>query len=195
MGKFILGLIIGFVIVACVGFGYFYFGFAPAATAAAPMPFEKRAAKWALSARIKKEMPNGTSMPASEANLLAGAEMYKRDCAVCHGLPGEAKPSNIAAGMYPKPPQLWKHGVTDDPVGETYWKVANGIRMTGMPAFKASTSDEAVWQVSLLLANADKLPASVTAALAQPMASAPVAAGPSGAASSPQETTKMPGTK
>jgi thiosulfate dehydrogenase len=189
MGKFILGVLIGFVIVACVGLGYFYFGYAPAATAAPPMPLEKRAAKWALSARIKKEMPNGTSMPASETNLLAGAEMYKRDCAVCHGLPGEAKPSNIAAGMYPKPPQLWKHGVTDDPVGETYWKVANGIRMTGMPAFKANTSDEAVWQVSLLLANADKLPASVTAALQQPISAAP--ANPVSAPS----TTHMPGTK
>jgi len=24
-------------------------------------------------------------------------------------------------------------GVSDDPAGETYWKVANGIRLTGMP--------------------------------------------------------------
>ena len=176
MGKFLLGLVVGLILVAVIGVGYFSLGFAPAATAAAPMPFEKRMAKMALAARIKKEMPNGTAIPASEANLLAGAEMYKRDCAVCHGLPGEQKPSNIAAGMFPKPPQLWQHGVTDDPVGETYWKVANGIRLTGMPAFKASTSDEAVWQVSLLLANADKLPPSVTAALSQPLASATVSA-------------------
>jgi mono/diheme cytochrome c family protein len=154
------------------------------------MPFEKRMAKMALAARIKKEMPNGVAIPASEANLLAGAEMYKRDCAVCHGLPGETKPGNISAGMFPKPPQLWKHGVTDDPVGETYWKVANGIRLTGMPAFKASTSDEAVWQVSLLLANADKLPPSVTAALAQPAMAAPAAQAPP-----PQDSVKMPGTK
>src|SRR3954469_21823959 len=103
MGKFLLGLIVGFVIVAVFGLGYFYFGYAPAATAAAPMPFEKRAAKWALNVRIKKEMPNGAAIPASESNLLSGAEMYKRDCAVCHGLPGEAKVSNVAAGMYPKP--------------------------------------------------------------------------------------------
>src|SRR3954470_4244106 len=167
MGKFFLGMIVGFIVIAVCGFGYLALGMAPAATAASPMPFEKRMARMALAARIKKEMPNGAAIPASEANLLAGAEFYKRDCAVCHGLPGEQKPSNIAAGMFPKPPQLWKHGVTDDPVGETYWKVANGIRLTGMPAFKASTSDEAVWQVSLLLANADKLPPSVTASLQQ----------------------------
>src|SRR3954464_3287984 len=167
MGKFLLGVIVGVFLIAFAGYLYFAMGFAPAATAAAPIPMEKRFARMALNARIKKEMPNGTSVAASEANLLAGAEMYKRDCAVCHGLPGETKQSPISAGMYPKPPQLWQHTVTDDPVGETYWKIANGIRLTGMPAFKATTSDEAIWQVSLLLANADKLPPSVTAALAQ----------------------------
>src|SRR5438270_7922404 len=142
MGKFIAGVLLGLFLVVVCGYMYFSLGLAPAATAAAPMPFEKRIAKMALNARIKKEMPNGAAIPASEANLLAGAEFYKRDCAVCHGLPGEKQPGNIAAGMFPKPPQLWKHGVTDDPVGETYWKVANGIRLSGMPAFKGQNSDD-----------------------------------------------------
>jgi len=48
-------------------------------------------------------------------------------------------------------------------VGETYWKVANGIRLTGMPAFGHTLSDTQMWQVSLLLKNADKeLPDPVT---------------------------------
>jgi mono/diheme cytochrome c family protein len=47
-------------------------------------------------------------------------------------------------------------GVSDDPSGETFWKVANGIRLTGMPAFKDILSETQIWQVSLLLANADK---------------------------------------
>ena len=49
--------------------------------------------------------------------------------------------------------------------GETYWKVANGIRMTGMPAFQQSLSTDQMWQVSLLLANSDKLPKTVADAL------------------------------
>jgi mono/diheme cytochrome c family protein len=188
MGKFLLGVVITLILIVVVGYGYFALGMAPAATAASPMPLEKRLAKMALRARIKKEMPNGAAMPASEANLLAGAEMYKNECAVCHGLPG-GKKTNIAAGMFPKPPQLFEHGVTDDPVGETYWKVANGIRLTGMPAFKASTSDEAVWQVSLLLANADKLPPSVTAALSQAVPAATPGVPP------PTDTQNLPSTK
>ncbi len=75
-----------------------------------------------------------------------------------------------AKGMFPKPPQLFKsHGVTDDPVGETYWKVENGIRLTGMPAYVGSVSEDTIWKMSLMLANADKLPAAATEILRQPL--------------------------
>jgi thiosulfate dehydrogenase len=47
--------------------------------------------------------------------------------------------------------------------------VANGIRMTGMPSFQQSLSTTQMWQVSLLLANADKVPADVTGVLSQPL--------------------------
>jgi mono/diheme cytochrome c family protein len=61
--------------------------------------------------------------------------------------------------MYPDPPKLMEGmGVTDDPPQETYWKVSGGIRMTGMPGFNKTLSTTEMWQVSLLLANADKLP-------------------------------------
>jgi hypothetical protein len=71
--------------------------------------------------------------------------------------------------MFPHPPQFFNGDtVTDDPPGETYWKAANGIRLTGMPGYKASLSETQLWQVSLLLAHADKLPPAVKAAVAEP---------------------------
>jgi thiosulfate dehydrogenase len=60
-------------------------------------------------------------------------------------------------------------GVTDDPAGETYWKVANGIRLTGMPAYTHALNNTEMWQLSLLLANADKLPPPVLELLRQPL--------------------------
>ena len=81
--------------------------------------------------------------------------------------------------MYPDAPPLWeKHhnsevvGVSDDPPGETWWKVANGIRLTGMPAYKDVLTNTQIWQVSLLLANADKPlpPAALDYLLGQPHA-------------------------
>jgi thiosulfate dehydrogenase len=167
MGKFILGLILGLILVPSAGVIYFVSGLAPAATADPPMPFEKMIAKASLQARISKEMPASSPLQASEPTFLAGANVYRMNCAMCHGLPDQPAPL-VAKGMFPKPPQLFQpdHGVADDPAGMTFWKVKNGIRLTGMPGFGATLSNEEMWQVSLLLANDDKLPASVHQALA-----------------------------
>jgi thiosulfate dehydrogenase len=162
---FLAGLIVGVVLVPAVAYFYFAGGYAPVATAAAPMPFEKMLARKALHARLAKEMPKTVPIEPTEANLLAGAVLYQEHCGVCHGLPDAAKPG-IAAGMFPVPPQLFQgKGVTDDEPGETYWKVANGIRLTGMPGFRSALKDDQLWQVSLLVANADKLPDSVKSSL------------------------------
>lgn len=167
-GTLILGMILG---VAAVGLGvYWYFstGQAPAATSAPPMPFEKMLANKALGARIGREMPKSVPIQADETNLLAGATIYRQQCSVCHSQPGQ-KQTAIAAGMYPHPPRLMDgKGVTDDEPAETYWKVANGIRLTGMPGFHSTLSETEMWQVSLLAANADKLPKSVQDALSAP---------------------------
>jgi thiosulfate dehydrogenase len=115
-------------------------------------------------------MPKSVPIPADEVNFLAGAQVYKDHCAVCHGLAGRPATA-IARGMFPKPPELMQgKGVTDDEPGETYWKVEHGIRLTGMPGFRASLTETQAWQVSLLLANADKLPASVRTLLVPPAA-------------------------
>jgi thiosulfate dehydrogenase len=166
----VLGAILG---AAAIVFGvYFYFatGQAPVATSAPPMMFEKRLAHSALDAVLSREMPKTAPLPPDETNLAAGAQVYREHCAVCHGLP-EQKPTAIADGMYPRPPKLLEgKGVTDDEPGESYWKVANGIRLTGMPGFRPKLSETQMWQVSLLVANADKLPKSVHDALSVPLA-------------------------
>ena len=155
--KFILGVVTGVMLVA--GGAYFYFasGSAPVATTDGNMPFEGMLARKALHARIKKEMPQTVPIAADDAGYMAGATIYREHCVVCHGFPG-AEQSAIAKGMFPKPPHLFRgKGVTDDEPGETYWKVANGIRLTGMPGFRQTLTEAQMWQVSILLANADKI--------------------------------------
>jgi mono/diheme cytochrome c family protein len=164
---FVIGILIGVLLVAAGAWFYFTTGWAPVAVGDPPMLFEKKLAHGALHARIGKDPHTDPApVPANEATYLAGADVYKQNCAVCHGLPGEA-PSAIAKGMFPKPPELFHGtGVTDDPAWETYWKAKNGIRLTGMPAFKGSLDDTQIWQASVLLANADKISPAVKAALA-----------------------------
>lgn len=175
MRAFLFGLVLGLLIVPAGVYYYFASGSVPTASSAEAMPFEKVLARQALHARMEKEAPKSVGLQWDEANLTGGAEIYVKHCAVCHGLPGqEATP--IAKGMYPKPPALTEgKGVTDDPPQESYWKVSNGMRLTGMPAFKGSLSDTQIWQVSLFVANADKLPPAAKQVLLRPLAtSAPV---------------------
>jgi mono/diheme cytochrome c family protein len=80
--------------------------------------------------------------------------------------------------MYPPPPPLLTgKGVTDDPAGRTHWVIQHGIRMTGMPSFQGTLSEDELWQLALLLAGAHNLPPSVQELLRQPDA-VPVAAAP-----------------
>lgn len=159
-GRLFLGFLLGVGAVGIAGYGYLYFGNLPVAVKDPALPFEKELVQVPLHNRIdreKKDPPFGISEDVFEG----GARVYREQCAACHGTPGHDV--GYARHMYPEAPQLWKKhghrgvvGVSDDDPGETYWKVANGIRLTGMPAFSGVLSDTEMWQVSLLLKNADK---------------------------------------
>jgi len=112
-----------------------------------------------MRARIRRQAPRRDVSKLTTDSLVGGANVYQKNCAFCHGLPDQPKPL-LATGMFPPPPQLFMagDGVTDDPTGEVYWKVKNGIRLTGMPGFQASLTDEQMWQATALVVRADKLP-------------------------------------
>src|SRR6202453_1500658 len=172
--RFLLGLLIGLLLWPLRIAAYLSFGSLPVATSDAPLPFEERIVHFPLHARIDRELVKTAPVEASPTNLEIGAHIYRRQCAACHGLYG--LPAGFAKGMYPEAPQLWEPhrdgvvGVSDDPPGETYWKVANGIRVSGMPAFSHILNQTQMWQVSQLLANADKpLPPDVLTLLKQPL--------------------------
>lgn len=184
MGRFIAGLIIGIVLVPLGVLAWFRWGSPPVAVADHPLPFEKQITSVPLHARINREMVKTPPIQPTDDNLTAGAQVYSDNCAFCHGYRGKA--SDIGAHMFPGAPQLWrKHpkgdvvGVSDDPPGETYWKVSNGIRLTGMPAFDRILSNEQMWQVTLLLANANKqLPPAAAVMVSPPPANPPAPAVP-----------------
>jgi thiosulfate dehydrogenase len=180
--SFVIGVLVG--VLLLVGGVYYYFvsGMAPVAVADPPLPYEKKMASRSLDAHIKNAKVPAPPIPADEENLLAGAKVYKENCAVCHGLPDQPPPA-IADNMYPHATLMFKgKGVSDDPPQESYWKAANGIRLTGMPSFKGILTDTQLWQATQLVASSDKLPDSVKKALAPeppPAAITPAKAPPS----------------
>ncbi len=160
MGRILLGIVLGVILVPLFAFAYLKYGKVPVAVNDPPFPNERIVTALPLDERIDKEMVRNPPIAPSADNLIAGAHIYADQCAVCHGFHGKA--SAIGTHEFPTAPPLWERhhngdvvGVSDDPAGETYWKVANGIRLTGMPAYKDVLNETQMWQVSMLLANAD----------------------------------------
>lgn len=175
MGRFLFGILVGLALLPLGAWAWFRNGHPPVAVADAPLPFERQITQVPLNARIDREAPTSIPVQANEATFVAGAHIYREQCAFCHGVYGDK--SKVGAHMFPGVPQLWEAhrpgvvGVSDDPPGETYWKVANGIRLTGMPAYNKILSETEMWQVTVLLANADKpLPPAALALVKQPLA-------------------------
>lgn len=154
----VIGVVVTLLVLALGGFLAVEAGLIPANADAKPPHIERWMARTSLHAALSREAPKTPNpLPLNDENLIAGIKLYAANCAVCHGS-AEAQPSNIAQGLYQKPPQLAKDGVEDDPDGVTFWKIAHGIRLTGMPAFGKNLNDNQIWQLTLFLKHMDGLP-------------------------------------
>ena len=78
-----------------------------------------------------------------------GFEHYNEMCVDCHGAQG-IEQSEWAKGMYPDPPRFYRHASRMDPK-ETFWTIKNGIKMTGMPAFGPTHSDQKIWAMTAFI--------------------------------------------
>jgi mono/diheme cytochrome c family protein len=78
--------------------------------------------------------------------MIEGFKHYNEMCVSCHGAPG-VKPNEMVEGLYPRPPELYKHG-EEDAALEFFWIIKNGIKMTSMPAFKPSHDDTKIWAMT-----------------------------------------------
>jgi thiosulfate dehydrogenase len=155
---FVVGFLAALVVLVIGGYFFVTTGALHAGQDVKPGGFEKWAAKSGLRATIRRETQGLKSpLEPTDENLTAGVALYDAHCRVCHG-GSDGVASSIAKGLTPTAPQLAQHGVEDDPVATTYWKVAHGIRFTGMPGFRATLSDREIWQLALFAANMKALP-------------------------------------
>ena len=157
---FIAGIIVSILVALICAYVALQSGLVPANADAKPGGLEIWAASTSLNATLRDQAPKQTNpVVLSDANLIAGINLYSQHCAICHGTSvGEASASAVARGLYPSPPQLAQDGVEDDPEGVSYWKIKHGIRLTGMPAWGATLNDQQIWSLALFLKHMDKLP-------------------------------------
>jgi len=114
-------------------------------------------AHFVVDRSVARRAPKGPSpLPLTPGVLASGLSLYRENCLVCHGMPGQPQ-SGIAAGLNPPAPDLADEDSQDASDGELFQVISNGLRMTGMPAFSKSASQDTLWTLVAFVRHLPKL--------------------------------------
>ena len=86
-----------------------------------------------------------------------GFRIYRTECSMCH-TPVGRQPTRMAVGFNPQAPGFGK-GADNMKPAELFWVTKNGIRFTGMPAWKPSRSDREIWDIVAFVMTLPKMSA------------------------------------
>ncbi|MFA3781737.1 cytochrome c [Melioribacteraceae bacterium 4301-Me] len=111
---------------------------------------ENKLTKWVLrtirESSIESRIKNITAPNLENPSLIKqGLAHYKEMCEDCHGSPAKSE-TEISVGLNPPAPNLVKLGSVIPPE-EIFWVTKNGIKMTGMPAWGKTHSDDKIWAI------------------------------------------------
>jgi mono/diheme cytochrome c family protein len=87
-------------------------------------------------------------LPASADNVHDGMEHFADHCATCHANDGSGQ-SDIGPNLYPKPPDLRAAETQNLSDGEIFYIIANGVRLSAMPASDHTVEDN--WKLVLFI--------------------------------------------
>ncbi len=152
--RFFAGVVVTIVVLIIIGLIIIYSGWYNVSAANKEPGFSR----WILSTTMDNSVEKhaeGISVPAlnSPEKIKEGFAHYNAMCKGCHGAPGKEE-TELAKGLNPKAPDL-AHSAKDMPPEELFWVTKNGIKMTGMPAWGVTHSDDKIWS---MVAFIEKLP-------------------------------------
>lgn len=113
-----------------------------------PSKLETNLANMAKDVVIPIEAENlKNPLPSNHEVVQQGEQIYLQSCALCHGSDGHGR-TDLGRGMYPPAMDLTSPHVQHWTDGQLFWIVQNGVRMTGMPAWKTSLSESDTWKLA-----------------------------------------------
>ena len=122
-----------------------------------PSKLETKIASRAMDASVERAAPEAKNpVPADEANLVAGARLYRDHCSLCHGDPAYPK-SPLADSLNPRAPQFMED-MADMPENQNFFILQHGIRWTAMPGWKNALTEQQMWQTVTFLSHMQQLP-------------------------------------
>lgn len=145
--KYFVG---GITVLTLLIVGYLIFIYSGVYNISAMVPHDKLTL-WMMNTvrenSIKHNVDENIKVPdLSDSSLIRmGFVHYKEMCVGCHGGPG-IEQSEIAKGLYPNPPILSKLAKDRTPQ-QLFWITKNGLKMSGMPAFGKTHTDDMIWAI------------------------------------------------
>jgi mono/diheme cytochrome c family protein len=147
--AFVFGLIIGPLLLLALG----VFGWLPSNATAEPPRWESSIGMQFLDASLEKRSKGLTNQIAGSnaAALAAGGKIYAKNCSGCHG--SSKGPSAWGAkGFYPRAPQFFQEG-SDVTAPEAFAAIRDGVRYSGMGAWRGLMKDDEMWKTANFVAN------------------------------------------
>jgi mono/diheme cytochrome c family protein len=104
----------------------------------------RTARRWAVPAAAR-DTPN--PIPYSREVWTEARAHFADHCASCHANDGSGD-TELGRNLYPRAPDMRLAATQDLKDGEIYWVIANGVRLTGMPAWGAGGPNDAdTWKL------------------------------------------------
>lgn len=148
--RLVTGILIGVLLVGGSAAAIIYSGFYNIAASAPHDPIVGWALETTMEQSVRAHAEN-VEAPAkfTQAQMQQGLNHFKATCVTCHGGPGTER-SEIGKGLTPGAPSLARAARQWDRA-ELFWIVKHGVKMTGMPAFGRTHSDQELWNIVAFL--------------------------------------------
>ena len=114
-------------------------------------------------------------LPETDEVASQGQAVFLESCALCHGADGRGQ-SSLGRNMYPPAADLHSTHVQHWSDGELFWIIQNGVRLTGMPSWKSSVSEDDTWKLARFIHNLPRLDAAAASTAVQSQSQAPISA-------------------
>jgi mono/diheme cytochrome c family protein len=124
---------------------------------ATPGEFETTLARRARTLAIPRsarEMRN--PVPLTPQVLAGGREHFADHCAICHANDGSGD-TEVGRNLYPRPPDMRQPATQSLPDGELFYIIENGVRLTGMPAWRLHEGTDDSWHLVHFIRHLPKL--------------------------------------
>ncbi|MFV2059997.1 MAG: cytochrome c [Gammaproteobacteria bacterium] len=92
------------------------------------------------------------------SRITSAATGYAEMCSTCHLAPG-MKITELHEGLYPQPPIFHKTAQGEHKIKDKFWVIKNGIKLTGMPAWHKSHTDDDIWSLVAFISKLNEMSA------------------------------------